>query len=127
MSVAADAARHPEPFFVDYCTAKAGVLALATSLSIEFGPRGIRSNCVTPAPTHTTQFVEFFERSAAPEWGMTTEEAIDHFARNIRRLPLGRVGEPEDVAHAIAFLASDVSSHVTGADCRVDGGVIQSP
>lgn len=58
---------------------------------------------------------------------MTTEKAIDHFARNIRRLPLGRVGEPEDVAHAIAFLASDVSSHVTGADYPVDGGVIQSP
>lgn len=124
VTVASDGARQPETFFVDYCAAKAGVLNLSKTLSIEFGPKGIRSNAVCPGPTRTTQFVEFFEKTAGPEWGMSTDEAIDHFAREICRLPLGHVGQPEDVASSILYLASDVSRQVTGAEFRVDGGVI---
>jgi NAD(P)-dependent dehydrogenase (short-subunit alcohol dehydrogenase family) len=124
VTIASDGARQPETFFVDYCAAKAGVLNLSKTLSIEFGPKGIRSNAISPGPTRTTQFVEFFEKTAGPEWGMGTEEAIDHFAREICRLPLGHVGEPEDVASAVLYLASDVSRQVTGIELRVDGGVI---
>jgi NAD(P)-dependent dehydrogenase (short-subunit alcohol dehydrogenase family) len=124
VSVASDAARQPEPLFVDYCAAKAGVLALSKALSIEFGPHGIRSNAVTPGPTRTKQFEEFFEKSAGPEWGMSTDDAIDHFAKNIRRLPIGHVGRPEDVARAILYLASEVAGQVTGSEYRIDGGAI---
>jgi NAD(P)-dependent dehydrogenase (short-subunit alcohol dehydrogenase family) len=122
VSVASDAGRQPDPFFVDYCAAKACVISLSKSLSIEYGPAGVRSNVVTPGATRTAGFVEFFARSAAPEWGMETEQAIEHFAKDIRRIPLGHLGEPADVAAAIVFLASDVARQVTGSDYRIDGG-----
>jgi NAD(P)-dependent dehydrogenase (short-subunit alcohol dehydrogenase family) len=122
VSVASDAGRQPDPFFVDYCVAKASVISLSKSLSIEYGPAGLRSNVVTPGGTLTPGFVEFFDKSAAPDWGMETEEAIEHFAKDIRRMPLGHLGQPEDVAAAIVFLASDAASQVTGSDYRIDGG-----
>ena len=122
VSVASDAGRQPDPFFVDYCVAKASMISLSKSLSIEYGSQGIRSNVVTPGGTLTPGFVEFFDKSAAPDWGMETEEAIDHFAKNIRRMPLGHLGKPEDVAAAIVFLASDAAKQVTGSDYRIDGG-----
>jgi NAD(P)-dependent dehydrogenase (short-subunit alcohol dehydrogenase family) len=122
VSVASDAGRQPDPFYVDYCVSKACVISLAKSLSIEFGSKGIRSNVVSPGPTVTPGLVEFFEKSAAPEWGMSTDEAIDHFAKNIRKLPLGHLGQAEDVAATIVFLASDLAKQTTGSDYRVDGG-----
>jgi NAD(P)-dependent dehydrogenase (short-subunit alcohol dehydrogenase family) len=60
----------------------------------------------------------------AAEYGLDKEAAIDHFAKEVRKLPLQKVGDPDDVARVIAFLASDVSKHVTGADYTVDGGVV---
>jgi NAD(P)-dependent dehydrogenase (short-subunit alcohol dehydrogenase family) len=122
VSVASDAGRQPDPFFIDYCAAKASVISLSKSLSIEFGPAGVRSNVVTPGATRTAGLVEFFDKSAAPDWGMETEEAIEHFAKDIRRMPLGHLGAPEDVAAAIVFLSSDAARQVTGSDYRIDGG-----
>lgn len=122
VSVASDAGRQPDPFFVDYCVAKASVISLSKSLSIEYGPQGIRSNVVTPGGTRSPGFDEFFARSAAPDWGMEFDEALEHFAKNVRRMPLGQLGRPEDVAAAIVFLASDAAKQVTGSDYRIDGG-----
>jgi NAD(P)-dependent dehydrogenase (short-subunit alcohol dehydrogenase family) len=122
VSLASDSGRQPDPFFVDYAAAKAAVINLSKSLSIEYGPQGIRSNVVTPGGTRTKGFDEFFELSAAPEWGMGFEEALEHFAKNVRRMPLGHLGQPEDVAAAVAFLASDTAKQVTGSDFRIDGG-----
>ena len=65
-----------------------------------------------------------FGDSLAAEYGLDKEAAIDHFAKEVRKLPLQKVGDPGDVARVIAFLASDVSKHVTGADYTVDGGVV---
>ncbi|MFZ0040837.1 MAG: SDR family oxidoreductase [Solirubrobacteraceae bacterium] len=125
VSIASDAGRQADPFFLDYCAAKAAVLSLSKSLSIEFAP-AIRSNAVSPGPSRTPGLVGFFERHVAPEWGMGTEEAIEHFVKDIRKLPAGKLGEPEDVANAVLFLASDVSRQVTGSEYCVDGGVIQA-
>jgi NAD(P)-dependent dehydrogenase (short-subunit alcohol dehydrogenase family) len=125
VSIASDAGRQSDPFFLDYCAAKAAVLSLSKSLSIEFAPT-IRSNAVSPGPSRTPGLVGFFDRHVAPEWGMTTEDAIEHFVKDIRKLPAGRLGEPEDVANAVLFLASDVSRQVTGSEYCVDGGVIQA-
>lgn len=125
VSIASDAGRQADPFFLDYCAAKAAVLSLSKSLSIEFAPT-IRANAVSPGPSRTPGLVGFFERHVAPEWGMDTEDAIQHFVKDIRKLPAGRLGEPEDVANAALFLASDVSRQVTGSEYCVDGGVIQA-
>ena len=50
--------------------------------------------------------------------------AIDHFVRDVRGMPLGRIGQPEDVAALVTFLASDLAKQITGSDFRVDGGQI---
>ena len=70
--------------------------------------------------------VGFFEEHIAPEWNMTTDDAIEHFVKDIRKLPAGRLGEPEDVANVVLFLVSDISRQVTGSEYCVDGGVIQA-
>lgn len=128
VSTASDVARAPDPFFVDYGVAKAGVLMLSKAISIEFGPQGVRSNCVSPGPTLTPAWEKpgGFAESLAEEFGMSKDEAVDHFAKEVRKMPLGRLGRPEDVANAIVFLASDAASHVTGADYQVDGGIVDA-
>jgi NAD(P)-dependent dehydrogenase (short-subunit alcohol dehydrogenase family) len=126
VSVASDVGRAPDRFFVDYSVSKAAVLMLSKAISIEFGPAGVRSNCVSPGPTRTPAWDEpgGFADSLAEEYGLGKEEAVEHFAKEVRKLPLGKLGEPDDVAHVIAFLASDLAKHVTGADYTVDGGVV---
>ena len=125
VSIASDAGRQADPFFLDYCAAKAAVLSLSKSLSIEFAP-SIRSNAVSPGPSRTPGLVGYFDQYVAPDWNMTTDEAIEHFIKDIRKLPAGRLGEPEDVATVVLLLASDVSRQVTGSEYCVDGGVIQA-
>jgi NAD(P)-dependent dehydrogenase (short-subunit alcohol dehydrogenase family) len=126
VSIASDVGRAPDPFFVDYAVSKASVLSLSKALSVEFGPKGIRSNVVSPGPTRTPLWDRpgGFAESIAEEYGMDTEAAIDHFAKEVRKLPLGKLGRPEDVANAVFFLASDLALQVTGSDYHVDGGVI---
>jgi NAD(P)-dependent dehydrogenase (short-subunit alcohol dehydrogenase family) len=126
VSIASDVARQPNPMLVDYSVSKAAVAALSKALSVEFGPRGIRSNVISPGPTRTPGFVSNFARDVAPAWGMGTEEAIAHFVSEIHRLPLGRLGEPREVAAVAVFLASDVAANVTGSDYRVDGGAVRA-
>jgi NAD(P)-dependent dehydrogenase (short-subunit alcohol dehydrogenase family) len=126
VSVASDIAREPNPFFVDYGVSKAAVVSLSKSLSIELGPRGIRSNVVSPGPTRTPGLVEFFQQSVGPDWGMTGDAAIEHFVHNVRRVPLQRLGEPADVAAAVLFLASERAKYVTGSEYCVNGGVLSA-
>jgi NAD(P)-dependent dehydrogenase (short-subunit alcohol dehydrogenase family) len=90
--------------------AKGGVLALTYQLAVEGGPHGIRVNAVSPAMTETPQTRPLLMDPDGPA------EAIRD------RVPLRRWGQPEDVAHAILFLASAEASHVTGANIPVDGG-----
>lgn len=126
VSIASDVARAPDVFFVDYGVSKASVLSVSKALSIEFGPRGIRSNTVSPGPTRTPPWDRpgGFGDSLATEFEMDKEAAIEHFAKVVRKLPLGKLGDPEDVAAVVAFLASDAAKHVTGSDYCVDGGVV---
>jgi NAD(P)-dependent dehydrogenase (short-subunit alcohol dehydrogenase family) len=126
VSVASDVGRAPDRFFVDYSVSKAAVLMMSKALSIEFGPAGVRSNCVSPGPTRTPAWDRpgGFGDSLASEYGLDKEAAIDHFAKEVRKLPLRKLGQPDDVAGVIAFLASDAAGHVTGADYTVDGGIV---
>jgi meso-butanediol dehydrogenase/(S,S)-butanediol dehydrogenase/diacetyl reductase len=90
--------------------AKGGVLALTYQLAVEGGPHGIRVNAVSPAMTET------------PHTSPMLHDPVGPAERIAARTPLGRWGQPEDVANAILFLASDEASHVTGANIPVDGG-----
>jgi NAD(P)-dependent dehydrogenase (short-subunit alcohol dehydrogenase family) len=92
-----------------YAASKGGVLALVKSMAREFGPAGIRVNAVNPGVIRT---------------GMTAG-AYDGEVREkvISTIPLGRFGEPDDVASACLFLASDLSAYITGAAIDVNGGL----
>jgi 3-oxoacyl-[acyl-carrier protein] reductase len=96
-------------FISPYTVSKHGVIGLTRSLAIELGRRGVTVNCVCPGPILT---------------GMTQaipDEARTKFAR--RRVPLGRYGDPEEVAHATLSLALPAASFITGAVVVVDGGL----
>jgi 2-hydroxycyclohexanecarboxyl-CoA dehydrogenase len=99
-----------------YHAAKAGVLGLTYDMAAELGPHNIYVNAIMPGPIRTPFFDEIVE-------GKTGEEAEAFFAMIGGRAPLGRMGEPEDVAKAVLFLASDMSSYVTGAVLPVTGGL----
>lgn len=126
VSISSDVGRAPDPFFVDYAVSKASVLSLSKALSIEYGPKGIRSNVVSPGPTRTPLWDRpgGFADALAQEYGMEKEAAIEHFAKVVRKLPLGKLGRPEDIANAVFFLASDLAVQVTGSDYHVNGGVL---
>lgn len=125
VNVASDTGRQPHPMFVDYSAMKAAILNITKSLAIEFGNEGIRANAISPGPTETRGFVGTFARHIAPSWQMDTESAIQHFVHDVQRIPLGRLGAPEDVARVIAFLCSDAARYVTGSEYCVDGGVVR--
>ena len=124
VSIASECGRQPDVFFVDYSVSKAAMLSLNKALANEFGPSGIRANIVSPGPTRTPPWDDpgGFGQSLAKEFGLSKEEAIDHFAKEVRKLPLGRLGRPQDVAAAVVFLASDLAAQVTGSEYCVNGG-----
>jgi NAD(P)-dependent dehydrogenase (short-subunit alcohol dehydrogenase family) len=99
-----------------YHAAKAGVLGLTYDMAAELGPHNIYVNAIMPGPIRTPFFDEIVE-------GKTAEEAEAFFTWLGRQAPLGRMGEPEDIAKAALFLASDLSSFVTGAVLPVTGGL----
>lgn len=90
--------------------AKGGVLALTSHLVVEGGPHGIRVNAVSPAMTETPHTSPLLHGQDSP-----SEQILS-------RVPLRRWGQPEDVANAVLFLASDEAAHVSGANIPVDGG-----
>ncbi|MHB2167610.1 SDR family NAD(P)-dependent oxidoreductase [Alsobacter sp. R-9] len=93
-----------------YSAAKAGVLGLAKAMARELGPDGIRVNCVTPGLIQT----DITGDKLTPEMK----------AEIIKGIPLGRLGDARDVANIYLFLASDLSSYVTGAVIDVNGGML---
>ncbi len=90
-----------------YGASKAAVESLTRSWAAEFGPYGVRVNSVAPGPTKT--------EGVQAQWGDTNEELG-------RALPLGRTADPEEIAHAVLFLASPRSSFITGSTLHADGG-----
>ena len=95
-----------------YSAAKAGLIQLTRSVAVRYGPFGIRANAVAPGTVRT------------PAWTERLANDPELFERLKRWYPLQRVGEPEDVARAVLFLASAEASWITGATLPVDGGLV---
>jgi NAD(P)-dependent dehydrogenase (short-subunit alcohol dehydrogenase family) len=99
-----------------YSATKAALRSLARTAAAELVGRSIRVNAVAPGPIVTP----IFDRTGLPK------EAVDDFAREIlAKVPMKRFGQPEEVAAAVAFLASQDASYITGSEINVDGGVGQ--
>ena len=92
-----------------YTASKGGVAALTRLLAVQYGPEGVRANCICPGGVDTPMTAGAF----------TTPEAQARFRRLV---PLQRVAQPEQIASTVAFLLSDDASHVTGQTLTVDGG-----
>jgi 3-oxoacyl-[acyl-carrier protein] reductase len=107
VNIASIAAFHVTVPHVPYAASKAGVVALTRDLAYEVGRHGIRVNAIAPGPIET------------PMARIASEEQRQRVAANI---PLGRIGQPEDIGNAVVFLASDAASFVTGATLPVSGG-----
>jgi 2-hydroxycyclohexanecarboxyl-CoA dehydrogenase len=111
VNVASDAGRVGSKGETVYAAAKGGVIALTKSLARELAPSGIGVNVICPGPTMTPLFVE--EEAENPKL----------MEKLVRAIPLRRIGEVEDQARAIAFLASEASSYMTGQVVSVSGGL----
>jgi NAD(P)-dependent dehydrogenase (short-subunit alcohol dehydrogenase family) len=101
------------PNVLAYCVSKAGVDQLTRCLALELAPQGVRVNAVNPGVVRTN-----LHRTG----GMPEDRYAAFLEHSRSTHPLGRVGEPDDVAQAIAFLASDASAWITGETIAVDGG-----
>lgn len=95
-----------------YSSAKAGVISLTKAVAVRYGPDGVRANAIAPATIQT------------PIWEASHREDPELFERLTRLYPLGRVGSPEDVAHAAVFLASEEANWISGVVLPVDGGFL---
>jgi NAD(P)-dependent dehydrogenase (short-subunit alcohol dehydrogenase family) len=106
INVSSIAAVSPTPTEVPYGTAKAGLNNLTQSIARAYAPK-VRCNCIMPGP---------FATDISKAW---TPEVVEMFKQMV---PLGRVGEPEEVVGAALFLASDAGGYTTGAVIKIDGG-----
>ena len=96
---------------ISYTASKGGVLAMSRELGVQFARSGVRVNALCPGPVNTPLLRELF--ASDPE----------RAARRLVHIPLGRFAEPEEIASAVLFLASDDSSFITASQFLVDGGI----
>jgi len=93
----------------NYAASKAGMIGFTKSFAKEFASRGIRANCVAPG---------YIETQMTQSLSDPIKETI------LQKIPLSRIGQPRDVAHAALFLASDLANYITGQVIAVDGGMV---
>jgi 3-oxoacyl-[acyl-carrier protein] reductase len=115
----AAASRMPYPNQIVSNVHKAGLLGLTKTLAGEYAAEGIRVNCVAPGRTLTRLWTDRAHKLAA-ERGVAFDEVIAEFAHEI---PLGRFGNPEEIAAMVVWLSSPRASYVTGQTVNVDGGI----
>lgn len=104
-----------------YCAVKGGIVNLTRAMAIDHGPQNIRVNSVNPGDTDTAML-----RNEGVQTGVvTTDASMEKYLKDCGNdRPLARIGMPEDIAHAVLFLACEMSSWITGAALVVDGGGI---
>ncbi|GAA6524709.1 3-oxoacyl-ACP reductase [Intrasporangium sp. DVR] len=96
---------------ISYSASKGGVLSMSRELGVQFARDGIRVNALCPGPVNTPLLQELFAKDE------------ERAARRLVHVPMGRFGEPEEMANAVLFLASDESSFITASTFLVDGGI----
>ena len=96
---------------ISYSASKGGVLSMSRELGVQFAREGIRVNALCPGPVNTPLLQELFAKDA------------ERAQRRLVHVPMGRFAEPEEIAAAVAFLASDDSSFITASTFLVDGGI----
>lgn len=111
--IASIAGTQPQPASGAYSASKAATLMLSRQLAQEWGPKGVRSNCVSPGLVMTPMSAPFYADPAVK-------------SRREAMVPLGRIATPEDMADVALFLASPRAGYVTGQEILVDGGLSQS-
>lgn len=126
VNVSSDLARQPEAAPVDYAVSKAAILSLTKALARSEGPN-IRINAVAPGPVWTPFWTKpgGFADTLGQIHGLPPHEAVEHEMR-LRQLPMQRLGQPQEVADVIVFLASDRAGFVTSSVYGVDGGSVRS-
>lgn len=109
--IASTAGQRGEAYYSHYAASKGALISLTKSLAVELAPQGITVNCVAPGWVRT-------EMTAAALAETSTRKEI------VRSVPLGRVGEPEEIASAVVYLASRQASYITGEILNVNGGSV---
>lgn len=116
INIASVSGQRGQPSNSAYSTSKGAILNMTRSLAVDYGPKGIRVNSVSPALVDTEMARtrlkpgEDWDERAAREW--------------IPNYPLGRLGKPEDIAQGVLFLASEQAAWITGIDLLIDGGLL---
>ncbi|HTZ56456.1 MAG TPA: SDR family oxidoreductase [Acidobacteriaceae bacterium] len=120
VNTGSDLAKQPEPTMMDYGTCKAGLLYFTKALAVQYAPR-VRVNAVLPGPIWTQMWTRpgGIVDQLVESYGVDRDAALKRFLED-RYLPLG-IGQPEDVAQAILFLASPLARYITGAALDVGG------
>jgi NAD(P)-dependent dehydrogenase (short-subunit alcohol dehydrogenase family) len=95
---------------VAYSSSKGGLIAFTKTLARDLAPHGVTVNAVAPGQIQTA---------------MGTEVSAEELARIVADIPIGRLGTPADVAHAVRFLASDAAGYITGTTLDVNGGILR--
>jgi glucose 1-dehydrogenase len=106
--------RIPKPHYLPYATSKAGIEMMTKTMALELARRNIRANLVAPGAIMT-------------EMNRDLEDDKNEMERTLNKIPMGRVGNAEEVANIVEFLASDKASYVTGTTFFVDGGMTLYP
>jgi NAD(P)-dependent dehydrogenase (short-subunit alcohol dehydrogenase family) len=96
---------------ISYTASKGGVLAMTRELGVQFAREGVRVNALSPGPVATPMLMELFAKD------------VERAQRRLVHVPMGRFAEPEEIAAAVAFLASDDASFITASNFLVDGGI----
>ena len=124
INMLSDSARVGDAMMGNYAGVKAGVGGLSRTLAREMGRYGIRINCVSPSMT-MTELAKGRREIERDKLG--DEKYQDLMKRRLRLYPLGRLGEPEDVANTVVFLASDRAGWITGQTVSINGGYAIGP
>lgn len=119
INIASIAARRGDPTNVVYAMSKAAVTSLTQSAAAAYAPKGIRVNAIAPGYVQTAMLDKLFAHHGA----RLQQNRSEQESGAVARIPLGRMGTPEDQADAVVFLASDASSYITGQLLNVDGGI----
>ncbi|MFN8533643.1 MAG: SDR family oxidoreductase [Dehalococcoidia bacterium] len=121
INIASIDALHPTGRLAHYDASKGGMVMLTKSLALEFAPHGIRVNAIAPGGVATPGVVALMPTMLPP--GVTAEQASQGM---LQRIPLRRMGDPDDIALVTLFLATDASAYVTGEVIVADGGYLLS-